>query len=99
MRVITSYSIHYTKLYDCQAKVALATDDFIPFLTEAAKDLTIPFIGCLQDVKNLPDSEDDLQPKGPKELAYLQYTSGSTRFPRGVMITQRQVMSNLEGII
>ena len=33
------------------------------------------------------------------ELAYLQYTSGSTRFPRGVMITQREVLSNLSGII
>jgi fatty-acyl-CoA synthase len=33
------------------------------------------------------------------ELAYLQYTSGSTRFPRGVMVTQRQVLSNLAGII
>lgn len=86
-------------LDDCQAKVALATDDFMPFLTEAADDLVIPFIGSLQDVKNLPDSAEDLQPKGPKELAYLQYTSGSTRFPRGVMITQKAVCHNLQIII
>ncbi len=40
-----------------------------------------------------------LSPLQSSELAYLQYTSGSTRFPRGVMITQRTVLSNLAGII
>ncbi|WP_306344482.1 AMP-binding protein, partial [Escherichia coli] len=29
---------------------------------------------------------------------YLQYTSGSTRFPRGVIITHREVMANLRAI-
>jgi fatty-acyl-CoA synthase len=32
-------------------------------------------------------------------MAYLQYTSGSTRFPRGVMITQKAVLSNLFAIL
>jgi len=38
-------------------------------------------------------------PTGPDEVAYLQFTSGSTRFPRGVVITQSAVMSNLRGIV
>ncbi|MDH3901206.1 MAG: AMP-binding protein, partial [Gammaproteobacteria bacterium] len=33
------------------------------------------------------------------DIAYIQYTSGSTRFPRGVVIKQRSIMSNLAGII
>lgn len=33
-------------------------------------------------------------PKGD-DIAYLQYSSGSTRFPHGVVITHRQLMSNL----
>ena len=32
---------------------------------------------------------------GPDDVAYLQYSSGSTRFPHGVMITHRALMSNL----
>ena len=29
------------------------------------------------------------------EIAYLQYSSGSTRFPHGVAVTHRQLLSNL----
>jgi acyl-CoA synthetase (AMP-forming)/AMP-acid ligase II len=36
---------------------------------------------------------------GPDEVAYLQYTSGSTRSPAGVMITHRNVVANaLQGV-
>ncbi|NIV97806.1 AMP-binding protein, partial [Candidatus Saccharibacteria bacterium] len=38
-------------------------------------------------------------PAKPDDIAYIQYTSGSTRFPRGVVIRQNSVMSNLAGII
>ena len=31
----------------------------------------------------------------PDDIAYLQYSSGSTRFPHGVMITHRQLLANL----
>jgi fatty-acyl-CoA synthase len=31
----------------------------------------------------------------PDEVAYLQYSSGSTRFPHGVAVTHRQLLSNL----
>jgi len=47
----------------------------------------------------LPEADLPLQAPNPEEVAYLQYTSGSTRFPRGVVITQKAVMANLEGII
>jgi fatty-acyl-CoA synthase len=31
----------------------------------------------------------------PDDIAYLQYSSGSTRFPHGVVITHRQLLNNL----
>jgi len=35
---------------------------------------------------------------GPSTLAFLQYTSGSTATPRGVMVTHRNLLHNLEAI-
>jgi len=83
----------------CQAKLAMATEDFMPFLVEAATRLDIHFLGTPQAYDKFPESKVELQPLDTNELAYLQYTSGSTRFPRGVMITQEAVLSNLSAII
>ena len=55
------------------------------------------FLGTPQDYDVLAETETPLDPLGPEELAYLQYTSGSTRFPRGVMISQKAVLNNLSG--
>ena len=83
----------------CQAKLAMATEDFMPFLVEAATRLDIHYVGNPQSYDKFPESKVKLQPLDTKELAYLQYTSGSTRFPRGVMITQEAVLNNLSAII
>jgi acyl-CoA synthetase (AMP-forming)/AMP-acid ligase II/acyl carrier protein len=40
----------------------------------------------------LPEPGDD------RKLAFLQYTSGSTRAPRGIMLTHRNVMSSVAGM-
>ena len=85
-------------LSTCNAQLAMATDDFLPFLTEAAKEMDIKLLGNPQVFDNLPESDTPLQTGHGTELAYLQYTSGSTRFPRGVMITQKAVMHNLSVI-
>jgi len=36
-----------------------------------------------------------LPPADPDEIAYLQYSSGSTRFPHGVAVTHRGLLNNL----
>ena len=85
-------------LINCQASIAVAPPTFVPFITEAAKDLELRFVGNSEDFKDLPAASHPLKPSDTNELAYLQYTSGSTRFPRGVMITQETVMNNLSSI-
>ncbi|NIP32445.1 AMP-binding protein, partial [Candidatus Saccharibacteria bacterium] len=86
-------------LISCRANVAMATDDFFPFLSEAAEGLDLCFCGTPQAFDELPEASIPLSPLGPKELAYIQYTSGSTKFPRGVMITQKAVLNNLAAIL
>ena len=83
----------------CQASLAMAPADYSELITEAAAGLELAFIGTPEAYDALPEQACELQPMQADELAYLQYTSGSTRFPRGVMITQRAVLNNLSGII
>jgi fatty-acyl-CoA synthase len=86
-------------LLNCRAQVAVAPAMFMSFLREAAEGLGLAFVGTPEHFADFPKYEGALCPSDPDELAYLQYTSGSTRFPRGVMITQKTVMSNLASII
>ena len=85
-------------LLNCQASIGVAPAGFLPYLTEAAQGLSLRFLGSPETFADIPESDHPLRPLEPMEMAYLQYTSGSTRFPRGVMITQQAVLSNLEGI-
>jgi fatty-acyl-CoA synthase len=83
-----------------QASAALANEDYINFLGEAAEGLQrLRWVGTPEQLAKLPAPDITLQPNQPSETAYLQYTSGSTRTPRGVIITERAVMSNLQGIV
>ena len=83
----------------CQAEIAMAPDDFLPYLKDATAGLNLRFSGSPKEFDDLPESDEPLRPPEPNDVAYLQYTSGSTRFPRGVMITQKAVLSNLFAIL
>ena len=41
--------------------------------------------------------EADLPEPDPEDICYLQYSSGSTRFPQGVAVTHRALLHNLYG--
>jgi len=82
------------------ASLAFANLDYIDFLSEAAENLkTLKWIGTSEQLEKLPAQEIELQPNNPNEVAYLQFTSGSTRMPRGVVITEHALMCNLQGIV
>lgn len=86
-------------LADCTARAAFAPENFIGFLSEAAEGLDLRQVGMLTDFMQMPPAAELPEPPAPNELAYIQYTSGSTRFPRGTTITQRAVLTNLAGIL
>lgn len=44
-----------------------------------------------------PESFGELPEALPDDICYLQYSSGSTRFPHGVAVTHRSLLSNLAG--
>lgn len=89
-------------LESSQASVAIANVDFFGFIEEAAEGLNIDslqWIGTPGQLNKLPEVDAVFQPSLPEETAYLQFTSGSTRMPRGVVITEHALMCNLRGIV
>ncbi len=76
------------------ARMALGAAEFLPLVREAVGTTPLALIGTLADVTALPEGQGTLRPGGPKDLSYIQYSSGSTRFPMGVMITHESLMAN-----
>jgi fatty-acyl-CoA synthase len=85
-------------LESCGATIAVAPDSHAEFLAEVAQSLNLVMSGTPDAFDRLPLSDAELVPSTGKEIAYLQYTSGSTRFPRGVEIHQDTVLNNLREI-
>jgi fatty-acyl-CoA synthase len=86
-------------IQNCQASITMSPEGFLPFLEEASAGLNLSLIGGPETFASLKEADGPLRPLEPHELAYIQYTSGSTRWPRGVEVTQSAVMTNLSGII
>ena len=82
-------------LKSCGASVVVAPDSHSKFMAEAVHGLDLLMAGKQGDFDALPEVDVEFVPLGADEPAYLQYTSGSTSFPRGVEITQKTVLNNL----
>lgn len=89
-------------LESSHASIALANIDYINFLEESVQQtqtINLKWVGTPLQLKELPTKETTFQPNHPGEVAYLQFTSGSTRMSRGVVITEHALMCNLQGIV
>ncbi|MBI1731824.1 MAG: fatty acyl-AMP ligase [Gammaproteobacteria bacterium] len=83
-----------------EASAAVAPAEYLGFLEEAAEGLlSLRWRGTTEQLRAREAARVELSPTRLDEPAYLQFTSGSTRFPQGVVITQKAVMSNLRGIV
>lgn len=82
-------------LANCDASAAMAPVEWLDFLKEATADLDLALVGAPEDFDRLDPSEAALPGVTPDSTAYIQYTSGSTRFPRGVVIDQKTVLANI----
>ncbi len=82
-------------LKSCGASIVVAPDTHAKFMEEAVQGLDLLMAGTQADFDGLPEAEDEFVPLGQDDPAYLQYTSGSTSFPRGVEVTQKTVLNNL----
>ena len=80
-----------------KAAAAIGPASLKDFLTAALATETGVAILDFDEVK-AGAAEADAVPFGPEEPCYIQYSSGSTSAPKGVIGTQKSVNANLHGI-
>ena len=78
---------------------AIASEGYLPFLLEASEGLNCAWSAHRRQFTPCPRASRRLPAIEPDDISYIQYTSGSTRFPRGVVIKHRIRDGNLQGII
>ena len=81
------------------AEIGIASEGYLSFLQEASEGLSMRMVDAPKAFHALPSDVQPLHQAEPDDISYIQYTSGSTRFPRGVVIKHRTAMANLHGIV
>ncbi|MDX1580811.1 MAG: AMP-binding protein, partial [Alphaproteobacteria bacterium] len=84
----------HKQMLSCNATAAVAPDMMRDLLLQAGKGLDLKLICSDKELEGLTLAKTDPQPSGKSDICYLQYSSGSTRFPHGVTVTQGAAMAN-----
>ena len=82
------------QLKSSDPKLLLYPEELAGLAAAAAEAVGVEALAW-QDFSQEPAKERELPTPGPDDVAYLQYSSGSTRFPHGVAVTHRALLSNL----
>jgi fatty-acyl-CoA synthase len=81
------------------ARIAIASDDLLALLQDAAAGTMVRISGSLDDYCSAASGAGSPQPLRADEPCYIQYSSGSTSIPRGVLVTQKAIASNSHAIV
>lgn len=86
------------QLASCGAQAVITPADMKDMVLDATASGDFLFVGSSDDFDAL--GLEHAEPRLPKtdDIAYLQYSSGSTRFPHGISITHKSLLSNCHGI-
>lgn len=80
------------------ARLAVAPEDLLATLTEAAVGTDVTGVYTVAQIAAWPAATEPVEPLGADDPCYIQYSSGSTSFPRGVLVTQRAIAANARAI-
>ncbi len=82
-----------------RAQIAIASDDLYGHIAQGAAKAGVSRVLTHAELQDQPEAHCKLESFGPDEDAYIQYSSGSTSSPKGVLITQKAITANARGIL
>lgn len=82
-----------------EAGAVLGPASMASWVEQACGQLSLTYVGTYAQLPSASAQPQELPEPSSDDLAYLQFSSGSTRFPRGVAMTQRAVMANTRSIV
>ena len=82
-----------------EAQTVIASEELLGHIFEGAAKAGISRVLTHAQLQSRPQAHAKLEPFGPDEDAYIQYSSGSTSNPKGVLITQKAITANARGIL
>ena len=86
------------QLQSCQASAIISPASMAEILGEAIVDLNLRFAGTADEFLATAQDIGDVRLPSSDDLTYLQYSSGSTRFPHGISIAHDALMANAHGM-
>lgn len=93
-RLIQSWESLRNVIRNCEPAVLLTTRDLLSFLPDSAVTGATIRVVCTEEISSANASQWRAKPIDADSLALIQYTSGSTENPRGVMVTHRNLLHN-----
>lgn len=82
-----------------RAGTVITPEDLLGHISEGAARAGAKRVLTFSDLQSLPEAATKLEPFRADEQAYIQYSSGSTSSPKGVLISQAAIAANTRGIL
>jgi len=82
-----------------KAGTVVTGPDLVDHISEGAARAGVRRVLTHADLQALPEAATKLEPFRADEDAYIQYSSGSTSNPKGVLISQKAIIANARGIL
>jgi fatty-acyl-CoA synthase len=86
-------------LQSAHATAVVTTGDLEALVREAAQRARVAKVWSHEELAGFEASGAELKPFGPDDVSYIQYSSGSTSNPKGVLISQKAACANTMAIL